>query len=402
MRILVLALALASLPSPAPADDYQLGLENFLYRSKDSLLNRGNVFGLAPTENLFRVTGAGFKSVGPFAARAAFYLERQSGRVDRTTLTFREAYVQYRGEGGFLLRAGKQKTAWGSGFVWNPTNRLEPPKSPATPGAEQPGIDAVRLDVSPSDWASLTLVAGRANSSPADLPGSLGSEADPRWSGALRARLLLGGTDLALSYIAGVGRSGLWGLDLGRTLGSFALHAESALYRGSEIDRLRPRQTFFRAATGVLWSPGDTTVSLEYFFNGEGMKGAEFDAYLAGLDRNLAAANDPGLPAAERAVALAAWSEEAGKPFGPNLGLRRHYLSVAITRREVLSDLTLTLRAVSGLADRGIILTPGLAYAPTGNVQMSLDLVLLLGPAAAEYQLAPVRRAVQARLKYSF
>ena len=33
---------------------------------------------------------------------------------------------------------------------------------------------------------------------------------------------------------------------------------------------------------------------------------------------------------------------------------------------------------------------------------MSLDLVLLLGPEDAEYKLAPIKRAVQARLKYSF
>ena len=58
--------------------------------------------------------------------------------------------------------------------------------------------------------------------------------------------------------------------------------------------------------------------------------------------------------------------------------------------------------ARAGLADRGLILTPGLAYAPSRNVQMSLDLVLLLGPEDAEYKLAPIKRAIQARLKYSF
>jgi hypothetical protein len=33
---------------------------------------------------------------------------------------------------------------------------------------------------------------------------------------------------------------------------------------------------------------------------------------------------------------------------------------------------------------------------------MSLDLVLLFGPEDAEYKLAPIKRALQARLKYSF
>lgn len=399
---LILAVALLGGSAQAPADDYELGIEDFFYRSKQTRLNRGNVFGLEPTENLLRLSGAGRKTLGPFSARVAAYVERQSGREDRTTLTFRQAYVDYGTDSGFLLRIGKQKTAWGSGFVWNPTARLEPPRSPANPGTEQPGLDAVRLDVSPSDWASLTLVAGRAVVGLTDLPGSLARDEDARWTGALRARLLLGSTDLAMTYLAGVARPGLFGLDLGRTLGPVALHAESAAYRGSEIDPGRSGDVFVRVAFGALWSPGDSTFSVEYFFNGEGMNGPRFDAYLSGLDRNLSAAFDPALSAEARSLALAAWGAGAAIPFGPNLGLRRHYVSAAYTRREALTDLNLTLRAVSGLSDRGVILTPGVAYAPTPSLQMSLDLVLLFGPEASEYKLAPIRRAVQARLKYSF
>ena len=388
--------------APAAAEDFEIGLENFLYRSKATLLNRGNIFGLDPTENLFRLTGTFRVARGRFAAKASAFIERQTGKTDQTALTFRQAFVEYKTEQGFLLRVGKQKTTWGSGFVWNPTARLEPPKSPANPGTEQPGIDAVRMDVSPTDWASLTFVAGRAQSNLTDLPGSLSSKADPLWTGALRARLLVRDTDLALTYLAGTKRDGLFGVDLGRTWGPVALHAETSIYRGSEIDQARPRDSFVRVAAGALWSPGNSTASVEYFFNSEGMDASRFSAYTARLDRNLAAASDPRLSQAARTAALAAWSVDAATPFGGNLGLRRHYGSVAFTRREVASDLDLTLRATSGLSDRGLIVTPGLAYAPTGNLQMSLDLVLLFGPDAAEYKLAPIKRALQARLKYSF
>ena len=40
---------------------------------------------------------------------------------------------------GLTVRAGKQRVAWGSGFAWNPTNRLEPPKNPLNAGLEQEG-----------------------------------------------------------------------------------------------------------------------------------------------------------------------------------------------------------------------------------------------------------------------
>jgi len=397
----LLALLLAG-PTLALADDYELGLENFLYRSKPTQLNRGNVFGLEPTENLFRLTGTGRKAFGDFALKVSAFAERQTGKTDETKLTVRQAFVEYRTDGGFLLRLGRQKTAWGSGFVWNPTARLEPPKSPANPGTEQPGIDAVRMDVSPTDWASLTLVAGRAQTSLTDLPGALARETEPEWTGALRARLLVRDTDVALTYLAGAGREGLLGLDLGRTWGPLALHAEAAAYQGSEIDAARPGDSFWRLSTGGLWSPGDSSFSFEYFFNGEGMKGARFRAYTARLDRNLSAANDESLPPNARAAAFAAWSLDAAIPFASNLGLRRHYASLAFTRREVATDLNASVRVVSGLSDRGLIVTPGLAYAPSPNVQMSLDIVLLFGPETAEYKLAPIKSAFQARMKYSF
>jgi len=177
---------------------------------------------------------------------------------------------------------------------------------------------------------------------------------------------------------------------------------EGALYRGSEIDRLRPDDRFARVVAGALWSPGDSTISIEYFHNGEGMDDSAFDAYLDRLDRNLTSAQDPRLPPQTRSAFLAAWSADAAIPFSSNLGLRRHYGSATFSQRDLIDDLTVNLRAVAGFDDHGLIVTPGLAYAPPGHFQMSLDVVLLVGPQTAEYKLAPVRRAFQARVKYVF
>jgi hypothetical protein len=55
-----------------------------------------------------------------------------------------------------------------------------------------------------------------------------------------------------------------------------------------------------------------------------------------------------------------------------------------------------------GLSDGGVGLTPGIGYAPRGNVTINLDGVLLLGPQDSEYRLAPVHGAVQARVKVLF
>ena len=399
VRTIVLLCLLPALPSGARADDLEVGLENFLYRSSSSLLNRGNVLGLAPTENLMRLTSGVRVERGPFTARVAAFVERESGKNDESRVVARQAFVDYKSADGFLVRLGRQKTAWGSGFVWNPTARLEPPKSPANPSTERPGIDAVRLDISPSASASVTLVAGRARAGLTDLPGALAHDDDTSWTGALRSRLLIGGTDLAITFISGQKRHELWGIDVGRSFGAVAWHAESALYRGSEIDPGRSRDVFFRLAAGGLWTPGDSSVSFEYFFNGEGMNDATFAAYTTRLGRNLTSAQDPRVGEPQRALAFAAWSADAAIPFSSNLGLRRHYASLSYARREIAHETTLNLRAVVGLDDGGVILTPGVAYAPSGHIQMSFDVVLLAGPETAEYKLAPVRRAFQARVK---
>jgi hypothetical protein len=60
------------------------------------------------------------------------------------------------------------------------------------------------------------------------------------------------------------------------------------------------------------------------------------------------------------------------------------------------------VRTVFGLDDRAFALTPGVGWAPRGNVTLNLDAVLLLGPDESEYRLAPVRGALQARLKVLF
>ena len=60
------------------------------------------------------------------------------------------------------------------------------------------------------------------------------------------------------------------------------------------------------------------------------------------------------------------------------------------------------MRAVVGLDDGGWALTPGIGYAPRGNVTLNLDTVLLLGPRDAEYRVAPVKAALQARVKVLF
>jgi hypothetical protein len=401
MRRGALLLVLVGTPVFAEVPEVELGAESLFYRTAETPLNRGNLLALDAGEDLLRASLSMKQRFGE--ARAVFrgYAERSLGRTDDTRWRARQAYVQYGFGSGLQLRFGKQRIAWGSGFAWNPTNRLEPPRNPVNTGLEQEGAWAARMDVIPAAWAGVILVAARGTTNVGDLPfPTVESE---RTSGAIRVRFLVRDTDLAIVYLGGRNQKTLVGLDAARdAFGSVSLHAEAALHRGSEIDPLRQDETFFRIAAGALHAEGTTSLSLEYFFNGEGLSAAANSRYLAALETTFTAAQDPLLAPDERSEALARYLGLAAVPFSGGMGLRRHYLQGSLSRSEIGGEWTLALRAAIGLGDAGIALTPGVSWSPRPDTTLTLDGVVLLGPRDSEYRLAPVKGAVQARVKVAF
>jgi len=393
---------LAVLPASAQTRQLEVGLETFAYRSATTPLNRENVLGLADYPGLGRLAVGWRETHGSFRAVFRGYVERTWGTAgDETDGVVRQAYAQYWWGDRVGVRVGKQRIAWGSGFAWNPTNRLEPPKNALNTTLEQEGALAARLDWVPAPWASVVLVGATTDATPRDLPFAT-PEPERRDSAALRARFVVGDTDLALVVSGGKNQRTLFGLDLGRDLGWAAVHAEAALYEGAEMLPPRDDTLFFRVVAGALRTSGENTFALEYFYNGEGYSDGGVERWLAGLDQAWAASTNPSLPPELQQQAFAAYAAGASIPYAGGLGLRRHYLHASWTRGGATSVWTGAVRTIFGLDDGAFALTPGVGWAPRGNVTLNLDAVLLLGPDESEYRLAPVRGALQARLKVLF
>jgi hypothetical protein len=381
----------------------ELGLESFAYRSQSSLVNRDNVLGLADRPGLGRLALGWKETHGAFRAVFRGYVERTWGtREDETGWVVRQGYAQYAWGETLQARLGKQRIAWGSGFAWNPTNRLEPPKNALNTTLEQEGAVAARVDWAPSTWASVIAVAATTDAQPRDLPVAMAG-ADRRDTVALRARFLVRDTDLAVVLSGGKNQRPLVGLDAGRDVGGrFTAHAEMAAYRGSEIFPPRDGDTFFRIVAGVLRTSGENAWALEYFHNGEGYTDTEAAGWRRTLDRAWSAATSPELPPQVREPAAATYAAAAAIPYSWGLGLRRNYLHASWTRGGATSTWTGAVRAVVGLDDGGWALTPGIGWAPRGNVTVNVDGIVLLGPDDGELRVAPLDAAVQARLKILF
>jgi len=400
MTVLLVFLPVASF---AQTRQVEIGVESFAYRSSVTPLNRDNVLGLDDYPGLGRLALGWRETHGSFRAVFRGYVEQDWGtKAEATDWVVRQGYLQYWWGEKVGVRVGKQRVAWGSGFAWNPTNRIEPPKNALNTTLEQEGALAARLDWVPTAWASVVLVGATTDATPSDLAVAE-ADVERRDTAAIRARFLVKDTDVALVASAGKNQRTLFGLDLGRDVGgSVALHAEAALYDGAEMFPPRDGTVFFRIVAGALKTIGENAFALEYFYNGEGYSDAGTALWLAGLDRAWAASTNPALPPEQQQQALGVYARGASIPFAGGLGLRRNYLHASWTRGVATSVWTGAVRTVFGLDDGAFALTPGVGWAPRGNVTLNVDAILLFGPDESEYRLAPVRGALQARLKVLF
>lgn len=320
-----------------------------------------------------------------------------------------EMYATYEFGDHFNVTLGKKRVSWGSGLALSPADLLNPAKDPTDPTMQRAGSWLVRAEM-PLDTFTFSLVAaGKVTRQFGGVPQSLvfypdnvltpsydasgtagadGSDNRPHFALAARAYALLAETDInAFYYMTQMYNDAFeyknrGGLSLSHVFfNAVELHMEGIVQQGSsklyfdskcvdggltsvvgclsqgslpaERNKLADSDWRTKVLFGARYMFGDAaSLTLEYYYNGEGYSPAEFDSYMRGVDlRRQAAAQN--LPIPTNLLGNFGFApSDPGSPqkfaFDP---LRRHYALLSYQQAQIADDWTVMAVGILGLGD---------------------------------------------------
>jgi hypothetical protein len=334
---------------------------------------------------------------------------------------------------------GRKRLVWGSGFVWNPADQLNPPKDPTDPSLQRAGAWLVRAEA-PFEKVTLTaLWAPKVTATDAGLPRRFlyapGSDHAQQLFAA-RIYALVEKADVNLMwfwsdrYADAVPHSHRFGLSFSRYFFTdYELHFEALVQRGREATLFHPeclpvpdgssspplacaaagrssveqpfldnKAAYAKIIAGTRYTfSDDTLISAEYYFDGTGLDGARFDDRQHFLDRLPDVLALPMTPAARARIpdpANVLGLADAGNALPVRLSfqtLRRHYLFLVFQKPKIRDDFTFNATLVLGLEDPSAVLAPGLTWSAREWLSLALFGYLPLGSATSEYGSLPFR-----------
>ncbi len=159
-------------------------------------------------------------------------------------------------QGPWRLTMGRQRIAWGSGRIWNPTDRFNPVQPTALEQDQKLGVDAVDGQWRYSGFGGIEVVAA-----PGNAHSGTTRKLAIRWADTWAER------DVAV--LAGrMGRESVAGFDITGNLGDAAYRMEWLQSWGGAAGRYSQVSAGFDGTLANAWFPAGLYLAVEYFFNG--------------------------------------------------------------------------------------------------------------------------------------
>ena len=187
------------------------------------------------------------------------WLDASTTIIRRTHFNWRHdlyrGWVEYEA-GQVRFKLGRQRIAWGSGRIWNPTDRFNPVQPTALEPDQKLGVDAGRIEWNYAGNGSLIAV---------DAPAQASSRTSRKL--ALRWQDTFGEFDVAL--MAGrINNENMFGADVTGNLGDAGVRLEWMQARNPLEGGYGQLSAGIDYTWHQAWFPNGLYMALEYFYNG--------------------------------------------------------------------------------------------------------------------------------------
>ena len=294
------------------------------------------------------------------------------------------------------LHVGREIERWGTGYAFNPTGVVDPPKDPTDPNDRRSvyrGVDVVGADLFVKSWDITVLGNPQISWTGKDGRHLFATG----W--ASRAYRLIKGTDVAVSASGGNGLPNSEGLSLARVFGnSLELHGEAAYisdtvrYLAREDNLVPVRIPHPEVLLGGQYTfPRHINVVAEYYHDGQGLTNREWSAYegfVSSAQQALAAGNPQPLVL-------------ANTQFTP-LNMSRNYSFVRVLWPIRLNRLELETIAITSLRDGSSVIQPTLTKRLGSNVHVYVLYSRFFGGSSTEFGNVQIKSSTDIGIRYNF
>ncbi|MBU8848905.1 MAG: hypothetical protein KOO64_05145 [Desulfobacterales bacterium] len=317
-----------------------------------------------------------------------------------------EAYITFQPSVSWAVDAGKKVHKWGKGYAFSPSAFFSRPKNIDDPDATLEGYYSLSTDYIKSMEGILQTIAVTPVFMPVnrDINHEIGPKDELIWGGKIY--FFAFDTDVDFMFLISDNMNNRIGMDFSKNLSpSFEIHGDAALvqdYHQYIIDEYgntsEQEYTAFNLLLGLRYlSSQDTTYILEYYRNGQGYSGQEYENYLAFIERGYDQyLNTSSKAAISKSKTYAAYYNQQA--------VMRDYLYLKVSQKDPFDILYFVpaITFIYNLDDKSVSITPQVTYSPLTNLTLDLKTGFLLGKSKTEYGEKINNAKILLSIKYYF
>jgi hypothetical protein len=300
-----------------------------------------------------------------------------------------EAYISFQPSFSLAMDAGKKVHKWGKGYAFSPSAFFSRPKDLDDPDATLEGYYSLSADYIKSMDGIIKTIAVTPVLIPVTrkMNDEIGSEDELIWGG--KFYFFAFDTDMDFMFLISHAMDNRFGMDFSKNISpSLEIHGDAAwvqTYQRYIIDEDGNTGEIGSTALNLLLglrylSSRDTTYIFEFYRNGQGYSGGEYEDYLAlienGFDQYVNTSN-PSLISKSKTYA-AHYNRQTAM---------RNYLYLKISQKDPFDILYFVpaISVVYNMQDQSASITPQFTYTPLTNFTIDLKTGVLLGGSKTEY-----------------